>query len=155
MSILGRDKSSVIETGRSDRTPIATLVGTGSRVDGKVECDGTLRVDGKITGDLQCRESVVIGETGYVEADIAATVVIIAGELHGNATASEMIELMPTGKLYGNATAPSIEVSKGAFVSGRCETVPENVSPSEPIAVAVHSDDDFEDDSEELFETAI
>jgi cytoskeletal protein CcmA (bactofilin family) len=151
MSILRRDKSNGNEIGRPDRTPIATLVGTGSRVDGTVECDGTLRVDGKITGSLQCRESVVIGETGYVEADISATVVIIAGELHGNATASEVVELMPTGKLYGNATAPSIEVSKGAFVSGRCETVPENLSPSMPMAVADHK----EDDSEELFEATV
>jgi len=157
MSILGRDKPSSNETGSLSRTPIATLVGSGSRIDGTVECDGTLRVDGKVSGDLQCRESVVIGETGYVEADISATVVVIAGELHGNATASEMIELMPTGKLYGNAAAPCIEVSKGAFVNGRCETLPEQESPSAPVAVAVPDEDAArdEDDSDELFEDAI
>ncbi len=151
MSILGRDKSSGNETGRADRTPIATLVGTGSRVDGTVECDGTLRVDGKISGHLQCRESVVIGETGYVEADISATVIIIAGELHGSATASETIELMPTGKLYGDATAPSIEVSKGAFVSGRCETVLKHESSSAPVTVVASG----EDDSDEIFDATV
>ena len=151
MSILGRDKSSGNDVGSLGRTPIATLIGNGSRIDGTVECDGTLRIDGKISGELQCRESVVIGETGYVEADISASVIVIAGELHGNATASELIELMPTGKLYGNATAPSIELSKGAFVCGRCETVLENESPSAPATVAAPD----EDESEEPFETAI
>jgi len=157
MSILGRDKSNGKETGSLSRTPIATLVGSGSRIEGTVECDGTLRVDGKVSGDLQCRESVVIGETGYVEADISATVIVIAGELHGNATGSEMIELMPTGRLYGNAAAPCIEVSKGAFIHGKCETVPEKEALSAPAGVAAPDEDAAfdEDDSDELFEDAI
>jgi len=130
MSILGRDKPSVNDVGTAGRTPIATLVGTGSRIDGTVECDGTVRVDGKVHGDMQCREAVIIGETGYIEADVTATVIVIAGELHGNASASESIELLPTGKLYGDAIAPSIALSKGAFVRGRCETTTqEDTSP--------------------------
>jgi len=130
------------------RTPIATVIGAGSRIDGTVECDGALRIDGKLSGSLKCGETVTIGETGYVEADVAATLVIIAGELHGDATAAELIELLPTGKLYGDATAPRIALSEGATVCGRCVTCPVEETPSSAIPVAAPEDDDFPDSTE-------
>jgi len=127
------------------RTPIATVIGAGSRIDGTVECDGALRIDGRLSGNLKCGETVTIGETGYVEADVAATLVVIAGELHGNATATELIELLPTGKLYGDATAPRIALSEGATVCGRCVTSPVEGTPSAATPVVAPQDDDTEE----------
>ena len=125
------------------QTPIATVIGSGSDFEGTLQCEGALRIDGKVRGSVNCGETIIIGETGYVEADLNATVVVIAGELHGNVHATEMVELLPSGKLYGDAVALRIALSEGAFVRGRCETCPPGEASPGPSFLPDSDNDDM------------
>ncbi|MCD6287721.1 MAG: polymer-forming cytoskeletal protein [Candidatus Hydrogenedentes bacterium] len=107
---------------RNGRSAIATVIGSGSHIVGTVTCESSIRVEGRVRGSIEAKESIVIGETGYVEGDLVASEIVLAGELHGNATASRLVEIMSTGKMHGDATGPSIAVSEDAYVCGRCVT---------------------------------
>jgi len=53
-------------------TQAQTLLGKGSRVEGKLTFDGSVRVDGEVDGEIDAQESVLIGETAVVSAQIRA-----------------------------------------------------------------------------------
>jgi cytoskeletal protein CcmA (bactofilin family) len=122
MGMFAQNSKSGKNGARRSSAPISTIIATGSVIDGTLNSEGAIRIDGRVCGGIEARDAVVIGETGFVEGDISAPEIAIAGELHGNAIASSLVELMPTGRLHGDATAPRIAMSEEAFVCGRCVT---------------------------------
>ena len=78
-----------------------TVVGPGTELEGNIRTTESLRIDGKIKGEIHA-ESVVIGEHGVVLGDIIGTRVTIAGKVKGNVAASQVLELLPTGHVLGD-----------------------------------------------------
>ena len=99
---------------------INTLLGDGSRFKGTIECEGTMRIDGKVDGKVLARDSVIVGETGIVKADVMAPNIVIGGKVTGNVTAESKVELLPTAQLYGDIQAPILAIAEGVVFQGNC-----------------------------------
>lgn len=97
-----------------------TLLGKGSRVEGKLTFDGSVRVDGEVDGEIDAQESVLIGETAVVSAQIRANTIIIKGEVSGDITARKRVELRAPAKLIGNISTPSLVIQEGVVFEGHC-----------------------------------
>lgn len=99
---------------------IVGLLGKGTSFDGKLFFEGTVRIDGKFSGEVETKGLLVIGDEAYVNARISAETIIIRGEYHGNITASKAIEIRGKGKLYGDIHTPSLIVDEGVIFEGNC-----------------------------------
>ncbi|HCC33762.1 MAG TPA: hypothetical protein DEQ28_07705, partial [Clostridiales bacterium] len=75
---------------------VETVIGRGATVNGTLNGTGTLRVDGKVEGQVVHRGDVVVGETGLIEAAIQARNITVAGEIRGSVEAEGKLELIAT-----------------------------------------------------------
>lgn len=100
---------------------LSTIIGKDSVFTGNMEVKGTLRIDGKIKGKILCDETVSIGATGEVEADIDAKMVIVAGSVAGNIRTSDKIEMQAKARVLGDVSTKNIVIEQGAIFHGSCQ----------------------------------
>ena len=93
---------------------VCSYLDQGSKVSGKLNFEGPARIDGQIDGEIVAKDSILIGESAAVTAQIKAASIIVAGEVKGEITASQSIELRPSAKVLGKLTAPKMVVHEGA-----------------------------------------
>lgn len=101
---------------------IDTFIGHGTEFKGSLSVEGTLRIDGKIEGELDVRGDVIIGEKGFVNADIKARNLMTSGELRGNLELKGALEITDTGLVYGDIRVVNLFIAEGAVFQGHCTT---------------------------------
>jgi len=98
-----------------------------------IDFTGTLRFEkpflirGRVSGEINATGLLVIDENAVVNANINALRVLIRGQVKGDVTAVEKVEVTVTGKLIGNVTAPEILMETGCVFNGRCTMVGKNI----------------------------
>jgi cytoskeletal protein CcmA (bactofilin family) len=97
-----------------------TVIGPGTQVSGEVKSKGTVRIEGHVKGRVECEDTIIIHESGSVEADLEAKQVVISGTVEGNTYAHERLEVTSTGKIVGNITAPRLSIAEGVIFEGSC-----------------------------------
>jgi cytoskeletal protein CcmA (bactofilin family) len=102
------------------KAKIGTVIGPGAVFDGHFETPESVRVDGTINGNCNCKELLIVGVEGKINGDITSQNVIISGKVEGDIIANGKLELLSTGKLVGNITARSLVVDEDACFDGRC-----------------------------------
>jgi cytoskeletal protein CcmA (bactofilin family) len=95
-----------------------TLIGEGSLFEGKIKSEASIRIEGQVTGDVDCVGDVIIGEHGVVKSNVIARNVILAGTVNGNVLCKGKLTIRSTGKLYGNTTALSLVIDEGGIFQG-------------------------------------
>ena len=91
-----------------------------------IDFSGTLHFEkpflirGRVSGEISAQGLLVIDEEAVVNANISASRVIIRGQVKGDVTAAEKVEVTITGKLLGNVTAPEIFMETGCVFNGLC-----------------------------------
>ncbi len=105
--------------------PRAAYLDAGSKISGKLSFDGPIRIDGQVDGEITGKDSITIGESAVVTAQIRAAAIIVAGKVSGDIIASNRIEIRPSAKVIGNLTAPVLIVHEGALFEGHCAMQPE------------------------------
>lgn len=97
------------------------LLGKGSEFDGKLTFEGSVQIDGKFKGEINSDGTLVVGPGAEIQAEIRCGTVQIFGNVVGNVTASEMVELHEPASLRGNITSPALHIGKGVFFDGACQ----------------------------------
>jgi cytoskeletal protein CcmA (bactofilin family) len=92
----------------------------GSKVSGKLSFEGPARIDGQVDGEVNAKDSITIGESAVLTAQIKASSVVVAGKVSGDIVASQRIEIRPAAKVLGNLTAPVLVIHEGALFEGHC-----------------------------------
>jgi cytoskeletal protein CcmA (bactofilin family) len=101
---------------------IHTLLGRGTEFNGKLTFDGKVRIDGKFQGEIFSDDTLVLGESAEVTAEISVAVVIVrGGTVRGNIRAKHAVEVYAPGKIYGNITSPQVFIDKGVVFEGQCK----------------------------------
>jgi cytoskeletal protein CcmA (bactofilin family) len=101
--------------------PVTTLLGKGSEFEGKLSFEGTVRVDGKLTGEIFTDDVLIVGEGAEVNAEVTVGAIVIQGVVRGNVTAKRSVEIHSPGKVKGNINTPSLFIEKGVFFDGHCQ----------------------------------
>lgn len=97
----------------------STSVDASSVLEGRLRCKQTLRIDGRIEGEVECEKTVIVGEAARVLAGIEAEEVQISGVVEGNIAARRKITLERTAVVVGDLTTPGIVIEEGAKLKGR------------------------------------
>jgi cytoskeletal protein CcmA (bactofilin family) len=97
-----------------------SLVGAGTTIEGKVKTDGSMRIDGKVVGDVTAKANVTIGGTGIVEGTVTAANIALAGRVQGTLIATEKLVLENKSVIRGDIRASKLVVDEGAVFDGQC-----------------------------------
>jgi cytoskeletal protein CcmA (bactofilin family) len=108
-----------VETSHNEESVQAHL-GKGSRVEGKLTFEGSVRIDGHVEGEIEAHAAVIIGDSAIINAQIQAETVVVKGKVTGDITARKRVELCAPGKLMGNITTPSLVIHEGVVFEGHC-----------------------------------
>jgi cytoskeletal protein CcmA (bactofilin family) len=97
------------------------IVNIGKSVVIKGELNGSedLTIEGHVEGTIQLREHVLtIGPNGKIKAQVFAKSVIVLGEVTGNVTASEKVDIRDNGSVDGDIVSPRVAIAEGAHFRG-------------------------------------
>lgn len=107
-------KSSINSTG-------TTVIAYSTKVEGKIEIECNLHIDGEFEGSIKSQKNVTIGKTGIVTGDIIADKLIVSGNFKGNADA-DVVDVLPNGKVFGKIFANEFVIERGGFFEGESKT---------------------------------
>jgi cytoskeletal protein CcmA (bactofilin family) len=102
------------------RGEIKAFLGEGTDFKGILTFEGTVRIDGQMDGEIFTKDTLVIGETAVVKAEINVNNIVISGVVRGNINATGKIEVHRPGKLYGNLKTPCLLIEEGVIFEGSC-----------------------------------
>lgn len=110
---------------KKDRLPagndnLNAFLGEGTSFKGNLTFEGTVRIDGKLEGEIFTKDTLVVGEGASVKATVHAGVLIVGGAVHGNITAEKKVELHSSARLYGNLSTPLLSIAEGVIFEGSC-----------------------------------
>jgi cytoskeletal protein CcmA (bactofilin family) len=96
----------------------------GTEFLGELRFKDVFRIDGHLKGKVVSDNTLVIGESGNVEADIDCGVVSIRGTVSGRVQGRERIELLAGAKVRATLVSPRLVIEEGAFFQGDCDMAP-------------------------------
>jgi cytoskeletal protein CcmA (bactofilin family) len=97
------------------------IVNIGKSVVIKGELNGSedLTIEGHVEGTIQLKEHVLtIGPNGRIKAQVFAKSVIVLGEVTGNVTASDKVDIRDNGSVDGDIVSPRVAIAEGAHFRG-------------------------------------
>jgi cytoskeletal protein CcmA (bactofilin family) len=103
------------------RAAIRDVVNIGKSVVIKGELNGSedLTVEGYVEGRVELRDHVLtVGPNGRIKAEVFAKAVIVLGEITGNVTASEKVDIREKGSVDGDIISPRVAIAEGSHFRG-------------------------------------
>jgi len=122
------------------RPTMETTVNIGKSVVIKGELTGSedLTIEGQVEGTIQLREHVLtIGSNGRIKAQVFAKQVIVLGEVTGNVTASEKVDIRDNGSVDGDIVSPRVAIAEGAHFRGSVDMQRKGAAQAAPKPAAV------------------
>ena len=122
-------------------------IGKSVVVKGELSGSEDLLIEGYVEGKIELRQNILtIGPNGKIKAEVNAKIIVIQGEVHGNITATERVDIRDNGSVDGDVSAPRVAIADGAHFRGsidmqrqgvKADGKPADVRPAEkPTAVA-------------------
>jgi len=103
------------------------IIGQSITIVGDVSGEEDLTVLGRVEGRIDLSQnSVTIGRTGRIKADLFAKNVSVEGEVQGNVYAGEQIVLRKSGGVHGNLTSPRVTLEDGCKFKGSIDMDPQS-----------------------------
>jgi len=97
---------------------VITILGKGTKFEGKLKFQGSIRIDGHFKGEIFSDGNLIVGEEGMIEADVHVSYIVISGEVHGNISADQRVDIRAPGKVFGNIQAPVVVIDEGVIFEG-------------------------------------
>ncbi|RMH44958.1 MAG: polymer-forming cytoskeletal protein [Deltaproteobacteria bacterium] len=101
------------------------VIPAGGRIQGRVDAPGDVAIAGRVDGEVYAEGTVTVSAGATCRATVRARQIRIYGELIGNATGAERIDVGDGARVVGDLRAPAIEIHAGAVVDGRADRPPE------------------------------
>ena len=102
------------------RGEVKAFLGEGTDFKGILTFEGTVRVDGKLEGEIYTKDTLIVGESAQIKGEMNVHTIIISGSVRGNITATGRVEVLRPGKLYGNIKTPTLHIEEGVIFEGSC-----------------------------------
>lgn len=97
-----------------------SIVDLGCEVEGRLAFVGTLVLNGKFQGEIHSSGTLLVGETAQVQANMQVDVLIVSGQVTGNISARERVELKGSARISGDIATPVLVLEEGVIFDGHC-----------------------------------
>lgn len=94
------------------------LLGAGTEYQGQLSFQGTVRIDGKFTGDITSEGKLILGKDAVVQGNINVHEVVVHGTLNGEISVARRTILHKTARITGNVATPLLTMEEGAILQG-------------------------------------
>jgi cytoskeletal protein CcmA (bactofilin family) len=98
-----------------------TFLGKGVDFKGVVNFDGTVRIDGRLEGEVHTTGTLIVGDQAIIKGTISAGILLTSGKINGTVTATDRVQILKHGILIGDIRTPSISIEDGAHFHGMCD----------------------------------
>lgn len=98
---------------------INAFLGAGTTYRGRLNFQGSVRIDGNFSGEVESNGALVVGKDAHVEGTLRVGELILSGRLTGEVAASRRVVLNKTAGFQGNLFTPTLVMEEGAVLEGR------------------------------------
>lgn len=102
---------------------IESLISQGVEIKGQVLAQGSIRIDGKIEGQLDIKGDLFVGEKGQVKGGIKVDNIIMGGKIEGDVQARGRFELTATGIMNGDIICATLSIEEGGILDGTSKMI--------------------------------
>ena len=112
-----KDKAGMRKETPIEKSDIKAFLGPGSQFDGKLLFDEIVRLDGTFRGEVTSRDTLIVGETADIQAEVTVGTLILIGRFKGNIKAARKVELRAPAQVEGNIETPLLVVEEGVVLN--------------------------------------
>ncbi len=113
---------------------ISTYLGSDGIIEGTIEFQNAIRLDGCVKGKIFSKAgTVIVGEKAVINARINVGIAVIMGKVNGTINARKRIEIYPPACVVGDIQAPTILIESGVMFNGNCSMKAQEISSKKPV----------------------
>ncbi len=101
---------------------INTVIGENTTFEGIITTESSLKVEGTVKGDIRSSGHVIVGTKGFVDGNINAGNLYVAGKINGDVNVQQKTQFVSGGYLHGNIISNDISMEIGSMIDGMCKT---------------------------------
>lgn len=110
--------------------PDVNIITEGTVLKGNIKSKDSVRLSGKLEGDIDCEKMIWISKSGKVSGMIRAWGAIVEGEISGNMELVKQLELRSAGRIVGDIISAKIAMAEGCFYDGEMKTTATDEKPT-------------------------
>jgi cytoskeletal protein CcmA (bactofilin family) len=94
-------------------------IGKSIVINGELSGSEDLTIEGRVDGKIELRDHVLtVGPNGRIKAQVSAKAVVVLGQVTGNLTATEKVDIKENGSVEGDIIAPRVAIADGSHFRG-------------------------------------
>ncbi len=108
-------------SGSPEQAEITAFLGKGTEFKGVLSFEGTIRVDGKVEGEVVSKDTLIAGDGALLQGEITIGTLICSGKVVGNINAGLKVHVLAPANIQGNIRTPKLIIEEGVTLNGKCE----------------------------------
>lgn len=106
-------------------------IGKSIVINGELSGSEDLTIEGRVDGKIELRDHVLtVGSNGRIKAQVSAKAIVVLGQVTGNLTATEKVDIKESGSVEGDIVAPRIAIADGSHFRGSIDMQKKDQSSS-------------------------
>jgi cytoskeletal protein CcmA (bactofilin family) len=120
-----KDKDTMLRRDASlEKSDIKAFLGPGSQFEGRLAFNEIVRLDGAFRGEVTSQDTLIVGESADLQAEVTVGTLILSGRFRGNIKAESRVELRAPAQVEGTIETPSLSVEDGVVFNGTITMTP-------------------------------
>jgi cytoskeletal protein CcmA (bactofilin family) len=120
-------------SGTPEQAEITAFLGKGTEFKGVLSFEGTIRVDGKVEGEVVSKDTLIAGDGAFLQGEITVGTIICSGKILGNVNASQKVHILAPGNVQGNIKTPKLIIEEGVVFDGKSEMAGERKAADQKV----------------------
>src|SRR6056297_347078 len=97
------------------------IVGVGTEITGDIKTNGDIRIDGFLSGNIKTDGKLVVGETGKIKGEIQCKDSDVLGMIEGKIAVKQLLSLKSSARIYGDIITKKLSIEPGSVFTGNCK----------------------------------
>jgi cytoskeletal protein CcmA (bactofilin family) len=120
-------------SGTPEQAEITAFLGKGTEFKGVLSFEGTIRVDGKVDGEIISKDTLIASDGAFLQGEISVGTLILSGKIVGNINAGQKAHLLAPANVQGNIKTPKLIIEEGVTFDGKCEMAGEKMVSDQKV----------------------
>jgi cytoskeletal protein CcmA (bactofilin family) len=120
-------------SGTPEQAEITAFLGKGTEFKGVLSFEGTIRIDGKVDGEVISKDTLIASDGAFLQGEISVGTIIVSGKIVGNINASQKVHLLAPAYVQGNIKTPKLIIEEGVTFDGKSEMAGEKKASEQKV----------------------
>src|SRR5512143_868917 len=118
-------------SGTPEQAEITAFLGKGTGFKGFLSFAGTIRVAGRVEGEIVSKDTLIAGDGAFLQGEISVGTLISSGKIVGNVNAGQKVHLLAPAAVQGTIKTPKLIIEEGVTFDGKSEMAGESQTPDQ------------------------